>query len=119
MARCAQVDPVLFTPDREPFEGSWPGIKEGAKPYLEGRAPRLHWRFAELSDTTKGALTAIRICNRCEVRDICLEKALVESRNHPMGEDIGVRGGLLGFERDAIRAQRAKAVAGPDLAPKD
>jgi WhiB family redox-sensing transcriptional regulator len=56
-------------------------------------------RGGRFSDANLGA-DAKAICARCDIRDLCLSKALEEERGG--GERHGIRGGLLGAERGKL-----------------
>ena len=77
-ALCRDSDPELF----------FPIAKQGSLPYIE-------------------QVTAAKaVCQRCPVREECLEAALV---NTMQGKDCGVFGGLDEYERSELRRQRALA----------
>jgi len=63
------------------------------------------WWFPERGSSTKKAK---EICNKCPVKEPCLEQALIR------GERFGIWGGKSERERRAIRKERRMAPLPPD-----
>lgn len=70
-----------------------------------GGLPTAWWFPGRHDSAARETREAYEVCNRCPVKDQCLEEALNSTRR----DDFGIRGGTSERQRRGMRGQRSRA----------
>lgn len=83
------------------------GVKiEGFQPECTQTDPEV---FFPMDEDARGRANAKLICARCEIREACLEAALVLEAGRVASGRFGIWGGLTEGERERVSRQRRRA----------